>query len=200
MMEDFDKKSAEWDTPQRMKLAAILYGKISEVVPLNRSMSVLEYGCGTGLLGLQMADRVGFIDFVDTSEGMLDMLREKISRLKLANTEVFNVDLSSSDGWHRKYDLVFCSMVLHHISDYKAAIARFASLLNAGGTLAIIDLFTEDGSFHGSDFDGHKGFDIQVIDQVFRDAGLSVFSAGEAAHIKVDNGRRYPLFMVAGRR
>jgi len=55
MMEDFDKKSAEWDTPQRMKLAAILYGKISEVVPLNRSMSVLEYGCGTGLLGLQMA-------------------------------------------------------------------------------------------------------------------------------------------------
>jgi hypothetical protein len=42
-------------------------------------------------------------------------------------------------------------------------LSKFFKLLNPGGYLAIADLYTEDGSFHGEGFIGHLGFDIEQM-------------------------------------
>ena len=54
-------------------------------------------------------------------------------------------------------------MVLHHIVSIQSLFERFYNMLLPGGFLAIADLFTEDGSFHGEGFDGHKGFDPEQL-------------------------------------
>ena len=41
-------------------------------------------------------------------------------------------------------------------------------LLNAGGFLAIADLYEEDGSFHGEGFTGHNGFDPENLSEILR--------------------------------
>ena len=41
-------------------------------------------------------------------------------------------------------------------------------LLNAGGYLAIADLYEEDGSFHGERFNGHNGFDPENLAEILR--------------------------------
>jgi hypothetical protein len=53
---DFDKVAASWDEkPQRRLLAEAVAAGIAESVHLHRELQVLEYGCGTGLCGLQLA-------------------------------------------------------------------------------------------------------------------------------------------------
>ena len=57
------------------------------------------------------------------------------------------------------FDLIYTLMVLHHVGDVETIIRKFRGLLNPGGYLAIADLYSEDGSFHGEGFSGHMGFD-----------------------------------------
>jgi hypothetical protein len=49
---------------------------------------------------------------------------------------------------------------------------RFSKLLNPGGYLAIADLYPEDGSFHGSAFTGHKGFNVEILSDQIKKLGF----------------------------
>lgn len=199
-MNDFNARAAEWDTPQRVKKAQREAAAIEAAVALDASMEVMEYGCGTGLVGMLLVEKVGTATFIDTSEGMLEVLSSKIEQQQLANAQVCNVDLSADSTFSGAYDLIFSSMTLHHIPDYAALIARFSGLLKPGGKLAIIDLVSEDGSFHGEGFTGHNGFDLAQLAQAFEAAGLAVVHSGVFMEMKRDNGRRYPLFLIVGAR
>jgi predicted TPR repeat methyltransferase len=76
---DFDKVAASWDTPMRVKLATDVAGAVSAEVRLATEMDVLDFGCGTGLLALQLQPYVRSITGVDSSQGMLDVLGSKIA-------------------------------------------------------------------------------------------------------------------------
>ena len=45
------------------------------------------------------------------------------------------------------------------------------------GYLAIADLYPEDGSFHGEGFEGHKGFDTNIMADKLRGYGFGNISA-----------------------
>jgi ubiquinone/menaquinone biosynthesis C-methylase UbiE len=197
-MNDFNSRAAEWDTPQRVKQAQRVAAAIEGVVALNSSMDVMEYGCGTGLVGLQLIVKVGSITFVDTSAGMLEVLSSKIGQEQQEKAKICNVDLSVDATFEGSFDLIFSSMTLHHIADYPSVIARFKSLLKPKGRLAIVDLVAEDGSFHGEGFDGHKGFDLAQLTQAIEASGLTVIHSNVFMEIKRDNGRNYPLFIIVG--
>ena len=197
-MNDFNSRAAEWDTPQRVKLAQRVAVAIESVVKLNSSMDAMEYGCGTGLVGLQLIDKVGSITFIDTSAGMLEVLSSKIGERQQEKAKVCNVDLSADNTFSGAYNLIFSSMTLHHIPDYAAIIARFSGLLKSKGKLAIVDLVSEDGSFHGEGFDGHNGFDLAQLVQTFEASGLTVIHSNVFMEIKRDNGRNYLLFIIVG--
>jgi len=89
-------------------------------------------------------------------------------------------------------------MTLHHITDYASIISRFSKLLKPKGKLAIIDLVSEDGSFHGDGFEGHNGFDIAQLAKTFEIYGLSVIHSEVFMEMKRDNGRSYPMFIIVG--
>ena len=63
-------------------------------------------------------------------------------------------------------------MVLHHVGDIDTIIKKFHDLLNPGGYLAIADLYSEDGSFHGEGFHGHRGFDPVSLAALLQKQGL----------------------------
>jgi len=69
---DFDKEATQWDeNPARVRLASDVCAAISKSVPLNTSMRVMDFGCGTGLVTLGLAPLVGVMTGVDNSQGML---------------------------------------------------------------------------------------------------------------------------------
>lgn len=161
---EFDIKAAEWDkNPMHLERSVAIANQIKKLIPLKKQMVALEYGAGTGIASFLLKNNLKEITLMDSSSEMIKVMNEKIKTTKVKNLKTLNFDLEHEDYKGDKFDFIFTQMVLHHITDIEHIIERFYNLLNPGGHLAIADLYTEDGSFHGEDFTGHKGFDTTIL-------------------------------------
>ena len=202
----FDKAAAGWDQKQRrVELAAKIASAISSTLPLHKKMTGLEYGCGTGLVGLALAPELATLTAVDTSNGMLEVLAGKIKEEKISNVTPLCLDLLQ-EPLNERFDLIFCAMTLHHIKEADQLLARFCELLAAGGYLAVADLQAEDGSFHDAEADGimHHGFHPEDLVKTLTDLGLTQVSVKEVHSIIKTNDagveRAYPVFLLSGKK
>ena len=167
-------------------------------------MQVLEYGCGTGLCGLQLAPEVGQLTAVDTSAGMLEELRKKVQAFDLGNVAPI---LISPDRWtlpDAVFDLVFSSMVLHHIEATLTLLKHLEQSLKPGGFLALADLEKEDGTFHDDPTGvAHHGFEPQALITMLERLGITALKARTVHMINKQHGddeRTYPVFLITGRK
>jgi cyclopropane fatty-acyl-phospholipid synthase-like methyltransferase len=146
--EHFDQAAATWDLAERrVALAHAVTEAIAARVPLSREQSVLDFGCGTGLVTLELGPKVGTMAGADTSPGMLKTLAEKAKAQGLTlHLLSLNTDWPTELGG--PYDLIVSSMTLHHVPDVPALFHQFERHLQPGGQVALADLDEEDGSFH----------------------------------------------------
>lgn len=202
---DFNKEAAVWDEkPLRLKLAEDVGAALRGEIELTTSMDCLDFGCGTGLVSLQIHPYVRSILAVDSAQGMLDALRAKLDAEGVANIRPQLIAHDGADLPMGPYDLIFSNMTLHHVPDPAALLAQFVARLAPGGALCVSDLDAEDGSFH-DDMAGvfHKGFDRGQFEELFRTLGLTDLRARDAALAqKVRQGapRDYSVFLMVGRK
>ncbi len=203
---DFDSAAASWDeNPNRVRLARDVAAAIKEQVAITSAMNVADFGCGTGLLSLQLQPLVHSLTGIDSSQGMLDVLQEKISRLQLANVHTQLVDLDRGDVLPGSYDLIVSNMTLHHIENVAPLLREFHRVLTPGGTLCITDLDLDGGLFH-EDNTGvfHFGFDRQDLRKAFAEAGFADIRDTTATEIvkpgKSGENLKFPVFLMTGRR
>jgi len=176
-MNEFDIKAAGWDqNKMHWDRSEAIANEIKRMIPLNSEMKVLEYGAGTGITSFLLKDHVKEITLMDNSSEMVRVMSDKIKTSKVKNLKVLNFNLEHSDYKNDRFDLIFTQMVLHHVTDIDLIISRFNKLLNRGGYLAIADLYSEDGSFHGADFTGHRGFDVEILSSQIRNQGFTNIS------------------------
>jgi ubiquinone/menaquinone biosynthesis C-methylase UbiE len=169
-MNEFDIKAAEWDqNPIIWKRAEVIANEIKRLIPLNKQMTALEFGAGTGVTSFILKDSLKEIILMDNSSEMVKVMNNKIKTSKVKNLRTLNFNLEKAELKDIKFDLIFNQMVLHHITDIEDIIAKFYNLLHSGGFLTIADLYIEDGSFHGEGFTGHNGFDpIELSNHLFK--------------------------------
>lgn len=166
-MNEFDIKAAEWDkNPMHWDRSEAIANEIKKLIPINKEMTAMEYGAGTGITSFLLKDHLKRITLMDNSAEMVKMINIKIEATKVENLSALNFDLEHNDYAGGTFDLIFTQMVLHHVNDTESIIKKFSSLLNPGGYLAIADLYEEDGSFHGDGFTGHKGFNIEKLSEI----------------------------------
>ena len=203
-MTDFDSKARAWDgNPVFQERADKIAAAIQAAIPLNPNMHALDYGCGTGLLSFPLKDVLGHITLKDSSAGMLEVLREKIAAQSVNNMTVRQADLSSQPLPEDRYDLIYTSMVLHHIPDTADILARFHALLNPGGWLCVADLDREDGSFHGIEVDVIHGFERESLRRLAEAAGFSDVRFDTVFEIFKETAagtRGYPVFLMVARK
>ncbi len=199
-MNEFDVKARVWDTdPAKVERAMRVAAAIRAQVGPLANKEVLEYGCGTGLLGFALQPDVARLTLADTSLGMLQVLEEKMTASGASNVTSLALDLSVGPMPDLRCDMICTLMTLHHIPDTAAILARFHALLRDRGTLCIADLDLEDGSFHGPDFDGHKGFDRENLAEKMREAGFwnIRFTTPSVVVRQTPSGvREFPIFLT----
>lgn len=202
----FDQLAATWDeNPVRLKMARTVAKKMVERVSLTQDMKALEFGCGTGLVTVLMAPMLGSITAVDSSENMLSELQKKIGDIGITNIEYHKLDIGEQAVPGSDYNFIFSNMTFHHIADGSTLLKKLYGALADGGILALTDLDTEDGSFHG-DMPGvyHLGFKRGDVISAFENAGFCYCSV-EDAHVVEKPGKegemnRYPMFLVTGKK
>lgn len=172
---NFDDAAQAWDTPMRQVRAKILAVLIRKSWK-GRPDSALDFGCGSGLIAFELREHAGMVYGFDTSEEMGRVFREKREALQADNVRLLN----SEEMRSLSYDVIFSSMVMHHIEDVEAEIAGLRRLLKPGGRLIWIDLNAEDGSFHADDpdFQGHNGFGRDEIKRILMDCGFRDITVG----------------------
>jgi ubiquinone/menaquinone biosynthesis C-methylase UbiE len=204
-MIDFDSKARLWDgNPVFQDRADRIAAAIQTAIPLDTTMRALDYGSGTGMLSFPLKDALGHITLKDSSAGMLEVLREKIAAQGVTNMTALQMDLTSQALPDERYDLIYSSMVLHHVPDTAQILATFHALLNPGGWLCIADLDQEDGSFHGIEVDVHHGFEREALHAGVTAAGFAEVrfeTVFEIVKEQAEGGTRaYPVFLMVARR
>ncbi len=201
-MNEFDEKARTWDAdPAKVERAQRVAEAIRGQIGSLADREVLEYGCGTGLLGFALQPHVAHLTLADTSRGMLQVLEEKIAACGARNVTSLALDLSVGPLPELRFDLICTLMTLHHIPDTAAILARFHTLLRDGGALCIADLDLEDGSFHGPDFEGHKGFDREALAREMLEAGFEnvQFTTPCVVVRQTSAGiQEFPVFLMVG--
>ena len=148
-MTNFDERAKDWDSdPKKVERARVVADAIRKSIPLSNEMNALEYGCGTGLLSFALQSDLGQITLADTSQGMLDVLKEKIVASGVTNMHPVRLDLATDPMPAEHFHLTYSLMTLHHIPDTNGILNKFHALLEPNGYLLVADLEKEDGSFH----------------------------------------------------
>lgn len=201
----FDEQAPNWDSDKRVQRASYISKAIEKVVDTNRNHNAMEFGCGTGLVSFNLYDKFNSIALVDMSAGMIDKLNLKIKEQNIANMKAFRMDINKSHEGLGRYDVIYTSMAMHHIIDIETTIRNLFNLLNEGGSLCIVDLNEEDGSFHSDDkeFEGHNGFNQQELAGLLNKIGFKdIYSGTIYKDIKEIDDRKidYSLFLIKGRK
>lgn len=205
MSDYFAEKAKAWDAqPMREAMAAAFVAELESLAPFGPDTDALEFGAGTGLVGLRLAPRLRSLALLDTSPAMLEVLREKLAPLNLPNVTVHEQDLAAALWTGTPPRLLYALMALHHVPAPPRAIRAFHAALAPGGHAVVADLLPEDGSFHGDQPAPHNGFDPDTVLAWCREAGFTDLTAHtfHTLHKPDKNGvmRDYGLFVLAGRK
>ena len=184
MENSFDTRAVNWDeNPRRIELIDHATKLIFKEINIDKNQSVLDYGCGTGLLGYNLVEKAGNVTFCDSSSGMLEQVEKKRA--------------------FYGYNMIFSMLVLHHVKNIPALLEKFYNHLEEEGLFCWIDLDKEDGSFHNGDPIPHQGFEKEYLYQSVKESGFEPFYySTELSMTREVNGitRKYPIFILLSKK
>ncbi len=129
-IDELDAAPRSYDLPHE---TAIL-----EAVGDLRGAEVLDLGCGTGELTLQLVAAGAHVTALDLSPGLVNLTRRRVERAggTAAYVAAPAEDTGLPDG---RFDAIVGKWVLHHLPDHAAAANEIHRLLAPGGVAAFSD-------------------------------------------------------------
>ncbi|QMV42059.1 class I SAM-dependent methyltransferase [Cohnella cholangitidis] len=137
--EKFEMIANIYDTPERIQIAKVSSDAIREYLIDAKSKKAIDFGCGTGLVGMNLLNEFNSMLFLDTSPSMIDQIKQKISDLNIRNADTLCFDFEKEDLSDLRADYIFMAQVLLHINDVEFVLSRLFDVLNEGGHLLIVD-------------------------------------------------------------
>lgn len=152
----FEAMASGYDTSERIEIAKITANAIREFIENGKDKSAIDFGCGTGLVGLHLLHEFRDLVFLDTSPKMLEQIKQKIADANIWNADTVCFDFETGFRSDIHADYVFMVQVLLHIKDVELVLSRLYEVLNPGGHLLIVDF---DKNEKVTTDKVHNGFD-----------------------------------------
>lgn len=203
-MSAFDKRASQWDTKsRRVMLARDVVSAVEKYAGPEKGMDIADFGTGTGLVLLGMAEYAGTLTGYDSSDGMLQVLAEKGAEAGLTGLQTVRLDIDTDEFPPESADIMTASMVAHHLEDPKVLMKKAYKALRKGGRLCISDLKKSDEPFHDdaqADVK-HQGFDTEEIKKWMLESGFSAAEVHDASVVRKERGGRhleFGIFLAVG--
>ncbi|WP_308638266.1 class I SAM-dependent methyltransferase [Paenibacillus silvisoli] len=135
----FEMIANMYDTPERIHIAKAASDAIREYVTDAASKKAIDFGCGTGLVGMNLINEFGSMLFLDTSPNMIQQIEQKLAANNITNAETLCFDFEQDSLSDLRADYIFMAQVLLHIKDVEPVLSRLFEVLNEGGHLLIVD-------------------------------------------------------------
>lgn len=165
----FEQMAKQYDTEERIAMAEIITKEVKTHLENDQSKSLIDYGSGTGLVGLELTDSVASVLLVDSSEQMLQVADAKISHKSIHNASTLYSDFTKGTSGDVKTDIIIMSLVLLHIPETKKILQSLFSILNEDGKLIIVDFDKNENIHHPK---VHNGFVHEELNQLLDEAGF----------------------------
>jgi len=137
--EKFEMIANIYDTPERVHIAKVSSEAIRGYIVDTKSKDAIDFGCGTGLVGMNLINDFHSMLFLDTSPSMIDQIKQKITNSKIRNADTICFDFEKDGLSELRADYIFMAQVLLHIDNYESVLTRLFDVLNEGGHLLIVD-------------------------------------------------------------
>jgi 2-polyprenyl-3-methyl-5-hydroxy-6-metoxy-1,4-benzoquinol methylase len=102
---------------------------------LKISDTVLDYGCGTGLISNEIADDVKVIHAIDISSNMIGIAVKKAEARNIANINYAHSTIFDERYKRGSFDVILVFYVLHLLEDEQKVIKRINELLKPEGLI-----------------------------------------------------------------
>jgi ubiquinone/menaquinone biosynthesis C-methylase UbiE len=103
-----------------------------------QGLEVLDVGCGTGILSLELAARGHNVTGIDFAPEMLALAKDKAAKAG-ASIRFQHADAENLPFGAASFDLVITRHVLWTLPHPEAAVSEWVRVLRPGGRLAVID-------------------------------------------------------------
>ena len=180
MAVDWDAVAKTWEHNEAVQtFADQVFVSLSELTQVSNK-TILDFGCGTGILSQQLAPMAKSIVALDSSEAMIEVLEEK----NLANVEPV-VDMltrglvAQHPAFRGQFDLVVASSVCGFIPSFADACDIIYSILE------------DDGLFVHWDWeaaDAEEGLTKDRVEQVLSCVGFKDVAVKDAFIIQTEQG------------
>ncbi|WP_321384107.1 class I SAM-dependent methyltransferase [uncultured Enterococcus sp.] len=167
-VDKFEMMAARYDSDERSAVATIIADELKKQLSPYGYETALDFGCGTGLVGLQLKDLFEEMIFTDPSPAMIEQVKLKLAEQKITTISALPVDLLSEAHSDIKVDCLYMSQVLLHIPDTKSVFEKLKPLINTGGRLMIVD-FDLTSSITSTEI--HPGFSHNQLITLANEAG-----------------------------
>lgn len=193
---------------RRLRVLAEVYAESSRAFLLetvsDAPNSVIDLGCGPGYSTHLLADvlRCGHADGLDNSESFISFAgKTETGKVSFHLHDVTSVPFPVGPG-----DLLYCRLLLTHLREYEALLARWATQLQPGGLLLIEEV--ESIQTENSVFTSY----IRIVEALLKHQGNSLYAgksldtlkdtpilSGWASRVKrlpVENNRAAAMFYL----
>ena len=165
----FEELAKRYDTAFRKELAEVIVKEVRTELKGIQPKTLIDYGSGTGLVGLELTDLAESVQLMDSSKQMLEVAEAKIGRRGIANASVRYADFMEELP-DLQADVVLLSLVLIHIPDTEKILKQLHTILSDGGTLLIVDFDKNELVSHPK---VHNGFTQEELNDKLTQAGFS---------------------------
>ena len=164
MKHDFNHKAETFDSPKNIFLANLVCQAVEKQIDVLSDKEILDFGGGTGLLSLPLAEQAKSVTLVDISEKMLEQARLKAEQQDIKNIQFLEQNLLAKP-LEQEFDLIVVCRVLHHMPDLDVTLSLFHQHLIENGQLLLADFTKTEAN--------HHGFDLAELEKQLIEHGFS---------------------------
>lgn len=177
----FEMIANKYDTPERIEIAKVCSDAIRSYLVDAKSKTAIDFGCGTGLVGMNLLNEFHSVLFLDSSQNMINEIEQKIADFNIHNAEILCFDIEKERPSNLQADYIFMAQVLLHIPDVEFVLSRLFDVLNEGGHLLIVDFNKNEKVV--SDI-VHNGFNPEELTDMmtkigYKDIQFKTFYSGD---------------------